>query len=131
MYCLFLQLFRNSVITVEFFNCYLNCVLFWPQAYYDCECVNAAAEPVAVTGRCEGDCQLLSMFLVIFALIIFVTFTTSMPALAATLRCVFASAVVMHRLPKARMLNSQVKRNAFKLMENHRFHIGARFSRRR
>lgn len=47
-----------------------------------------AAEPVAVAGRCEGECRLLTVFLVIFALIIFVTFTTSMPALAATLRCV-------------------------------------------
>jgi len=61
-------------------------MLFWLQMYYNCECVTAAVEAVAVTGRCDGHCNLLSMFLVIFALIIFVTFTTSMPALAATLR---------------------------------------------
>ena len=63
-------------------------LLFWSQEHYSCECVTALVESVAVSGKCEGDCQLLSMFLVIFALIIFVTFTTSMPALAATLRCV-------------------------------------------
>jgi len=62
--------------------------LLWLQVHYSCECVTTAAESVAVTGRCEGECRLLSMFLVIFALIIFVTFTTSMPALAATLRYV-------------------------------------------
>jgi len=54
--------------------------------HYNCDCVTQAIESVAVTGRCDGQCQLLTMFLVIFALIIFVTFTTSMPALAATLR---------------------------------------------
>jgi len=56
--------------------------------HYNCECVTEAVESVAVAGRCDGQCQLLTMFLFIFALIIFVTFTTSMPALAATLRYV-------------------------------------------
>ena len=64
-------------------------MLFWLQGYYYCECVTSAAEPAAVAGRCEGECRLLTVFLVIFALIIFVTFTTSMPALAVTLRYVF------------------------------------------
>jgi len=70
---------------VEFSDEHHHCMPFLLKMHYDCECVTAT-ESVVVSGRCEGDCQLLSMFLVIFALIIFVTFTTSMPALAATLR---------------------------------------------
>lgn len=58
------------------------------QKYNNCSCVVSETGGGAMEGKCMSECQLLTMFLVIFAFIIFVTFTTSMPALAATLRLV-------------------------------------------
>lgn len=42
----------------------------------------------ALEGKCNSNCQLLAVFLPAFALVILTTFSTSMPALSATMRCV-------------------------------------------
>lgn len=66
------------------------------KVYQNCSCIatmlaegDVITDAWAVEGKCESSCQqLLAIFLPLFAMIIFVTFVTSMPALSATLRCV-------------------------------------------
>ncbi|KAK3087002.1 hypothetical protein FSP39_000238 [Pinctada imbricata] len=63
-----------------------------PEVYNNCSCVthdtNVKQEYMATEGKCKGACNLLPLFMPIFALVMLCTFTASMPALSATLRCV-------------------------------------------
>ncbi|XP_033727222.1 solute carrier organic anion transporter family member 4A1-like [Pecten maximus] len=60
------------------------------RVYHNCSCINPTSQDSqqAGDGKCETACWLLPVFMPIFGLLMLLTFTSSMPALAATLRCV-------------------------------------------
>ncbi|ESO83153.1 hypothetical protein LOTGIDRAFT_222876 [Lottia gigantea] len=79
-----------------FSPCYAGCEVGLggdPKKYTNCSCIMNATTTVdkpymAVSGKCESDCPWLPLFAPIFAVVMFLTFLTTMPALSATLRCV-------------------------------------------
>ncbi|XP_055998205.1 solute carrier organic anion transporter family member 4A1-like isoform X2 [Ostrea edulis] len=76
--------------------CYAGCTNSVPNTdpvqYGNCSCIgydtNTYPAYMAVTGKCESSCSMLPLFMAIFFFIMLLTFTISMPALSATLRCV-------------------------------------------
>ncbi len=77
------------------------------QHFLNCSCVDTTVHPrillhsplrpgMAHEGKCGSDCQLLALFLPVFALCIFSTFCASMPALSATLRYVCSQYAYNH-----------------------------------
>ncbi|XP_069106710.1 solute carrier organic anion transporter family member 4A1-like [Argopecten irradians] len=56
--------------------------------YFNCSCVGSGATDVDATQhKCKSDCS-LALFLVVFFGIVILTFTSSIPHLTATIRCV-------------------------------------------
>lgn len=80
--------------SMYFSPCYAGCTTVTgdvnSRVYHNCSCVNPTSEDsqTAVDGKCDTACSLLPIFMPIFGLLMLLTFTSSMPALAATLRCV-------------------------------------------
>lgn len=79
--------------------CYAGCTSHTDdyRYYSNCSCINYNFAQANVTGahywlaeqgKCASDCQWLPLFLPLLALLMCSVFVTSMPALAATLRCV-------------------------------------------
>ncbi|XP_059174792.1 solute carrier organic anion transporter family member 4A1-like [Physella acuta] len=84
-----------------FSPCYAGCQNFTSKGdsklYYNCSCVNynvtdadrnAGTTHMGHFGKCEYKCKWLTVFMVLFAVMIVFVFITSMPSLTATLRCV-------------------------------------------
>ena len=66
-------------------------VLLWLQEFSNCSCVEAGSNgrySEAKEGKCEADCGLLALFLTFMFGIVMLAFTSNVPALSATLRCV-------------------------------------------
>ncbi|XP_021347931.1 solute carrier organic anion transporter family member 4A1-like [Mizuhopecten yessoensis] len=80
--------------SMYFSPCYAGCTTTTrdshTQVYHNCSCVHPTSHDSqqAVDGKCDSTCKLLPIFMPIFGLLMLLTFTCSMPALAATLRCV-------------------------------------------
>ncbi|XP_071114005.1 solute carrier organic anion transporter family member 4A1-like [Haliotis cracherodii] len=59
------------------------------ERYSNCSCINSnTSDYMAEFGKCETSCIWLPLFMPFFAMMMLLTFVTSMPALSATLRCV-------------------------------------------
>uniref|UniRef100_A0A0L8FTN5 Solute carrier organic anion transporter family member n=1 Tax=Octopus bimaculoides TaxID=37653 RepID=A0A0L8FTN5_OCTBM len=80
--------------SIYFSPCYAGCKTVidgYTKKYANCSCIqsnNSKFDYVAVSGKCPNQCNHLSLFMPFFAMIMLITFTISMPALTATLRCV-------------------------------------------
>ncbi|CAH1775633.1 unnamed protein product [Owenia fusiformis] len=83
-----------------FSPCYAGCTAIkeGSKTYLNCSCLATSNSSLTLSsgnittevteGKCASDCIMLYVFLPVFALIIFFTFMTTMPALSCTLRCV-------------------------------------------
>ncbi|XP_029635260.1 solute carrier organic anion transporter family member 4A1-like [Octopus sinensis] len=80
--------------SIYFSPCYAGCKTIidgYTKKYANCSCIqsnNSKFDYAAVSGKCPNQCNHLSLFMPFFAMIMLITFTISMPALTATLRCV-------------------------------------------
>ena len=64
-----------------------TCIFFLFQKYGNCSCISSTTtEDHAYLGKCGASCVFLPLFLPVFAIVMFLTFVSSMPALTATLR---------------------------------------------